>query len=189
MIRLLDRHWLLTTTTYGTWLPGDQRGFVSPVRADDGTLELHNIPGTPYDADMPDLQQQAREFLKCDPIRLTRAQAEAILAQLLDTARYRGWTIVAASVMHNHLHILVTVPGDPAPSTLLQTFKSWASRALNDRWGKPPCETWWTRKGSKRKVTGEGGVCAGCRYVYNQPNWLARYADPGVPAHWLTPLP
>jgi REP element-mobilizing transposase RayT len=137
MIRLLDRHWLLTTTTYGTWLPGDKRGFVSPVRAEDGTLELHNIPGTPYDADMPDLQQQAREFLKSDPTRLTRAQAEAILAQLLETARYRGWTIVAASVMHNHMHILVTVPGDPAPSTILQTFKAWASRALNDAGANP----------------------------------------------------
>ena len=98
MIRLLDRHWLLTTTTYGTWLPGDKRGFVSPVRADDGRLELHNIPGTPYDADIPDLQQQAREFLKCDPIRLTRVQAEAVLAQLLETARYRGWTFVAAGL-------------------------------------------------------------------------------------------
>jgi hypothetical protein len=28
----MDRYWLLTRTTYGTWLPGDVRGFVSRVR-------------------------------------------------------------------------------------------------------------------------------------------------------------
>lgn len=27
------RCWLLTWTTYGTWLPGEDRGFVSPVRS------------------------------------------------------------------------------------------------------------------------------------------------------------
>ena len=27
----MDRYWLLTWTTYGTWLPGDARGFVSNV--------------------------------------------------------------------------------------------------------------------------------------------------------------
>ncbi len=26
------RHWLLTSTFYGTWLPGDRRGFVGRVR-------------------------------------------------------------------------------------------------------------------------------------------------------------
>ena len=25
------RYWLLTSTTYGTWLPGDERGFVGRV--------------------------------------------------------------------------------------------------------------------------------------------------------------
>jgi hypothetical protein len=32
----MDRFWLLTWTTYGTWLPGDERGFVSEVRDDSG---------------------------------------------------------------------------------------------------------------------------------------------------------
>jgi len=31
MTLAFDRHWLLTWTTYGTWLPGDARGFVSPI--------------------------------------------------------------------------------------------------------------------------------------------------------------
>ena len=31
----IDRIWFLTWTTYGTWLPGDERGFVSPKFAGD----------------------------------------------------------------------------------------------------------------------------------------------------------
>src|SRR5947209_816005 len=33
----MDRYWFLTWTTYGTWLPGDARGFVGRVwSADEG---------------------------------------------------------------------------------------------------------------------------------------------------------
>ena len=28
----IDRNWFLTWTTYGTWLPGDPRGFVGSLR-------------------------------------------------------------------------------------------------------------------------------------------------------------
>ncbi len=36
-MKLMDRHWLVTSTTYGTWTPGDDSGFVSRVRDGDGS--------------------------------------------------------------------------------------------------------------------------------------------------------
>ena len=49
--------WLLTSTTYGTWLPGDARGFVGRVwaeRTDDpdahATRLTHDTVGTPTTA-------------------------------------------------------------------------------------------------------------------------------------------
>ena len=51
----MERYWLLTWTCYGHWLPGDARGFVGNIRDDDGSQITHNIPGTPYDADIPRL--------------------------------------------------------------------------------------------------------------------------------------
>src|SRR5439155_10845907 len=45
--------WLLTWTTYGTWLPGDVRGFVSGVRTETGETQTHTQPGTPVVADIP----------------------------------------------------------------------------------------------------------------------------------------
>jgi len=129
----MDRHWLLTWTTYGTWLPGDPRGFVSNVRVGPGPEVRHNLPGTPCDKDMPGLARASRAVLKGPSIYLVPAQAEALLAQFLETANYRGWELLAVAVMANHAHLVVGVPGDPDPSDVLGDFKGYGSRALNRR--------------------------------------------------------
>ena len=66
--------WLLTSTTYGTWLPGDTRGFVGRVveaRADDPLTEHrveHDRPQTDYDRDIPALRAAAQQQMKGEPI-------------------------------------------------------------------------------------------------------------------------
>src|SRR5262249_28466767 len=164
----MDRSWLLTWTTYGTWLPGDSRGFVSNVRGEGGGGVRHNTPGTPCDADLPGLRRFARASLKGRPIYLAPEQAVVLLRQFQETAAYRGWTLLAAAIMSNHTHLVVAVPADPDPSELLGAFKSYGSRTLNALWGKPPGETWWTESGSKRKLLGESAVQAAVRYVQRQ---------------------
>ena len=169
----MDRFWLLTWTTYGTWLPGDPRGFVSPVVDQHGREVIHNVPGTPYDADAPHLEAWARSRLKSPPIYLSSEQASLLLQQFHETAAFRGWQLLAAAVMSNHVHLVVGVPGDPAPETLLRDFKSYGSRALNRKWSKPASGTWWTESGSKRKLKGQAAVIAAVRYVKNQRSPLA----------------
>ena len=72
-------HWYFTSTTYGTWLPGDERGFVSTVNnyrpedvedKKDQTRLRHNQPDTHYDRSMSGLKRSAEQILKCDPIFL-----------------------------------------------------------------------------------------------------------------------
>ena len=61
----MDRFWFLTWTTYGTWLPGDARGFVSPVWDDEcERLVIHNELNTPYDTNLPKLEAECRGSLK-----------------------------------------------------------------------------------------------------------------------------
>ena len=72
----MDRCWLLTSTTYGTWLPGDRRGFVSNVGDKAGSWVRHNLPGTPVDEHMEELEGYARKNLKGKPIYLQQEQAE-----------------------------------------------------------------------------------------------------------------
>jgi len=165
---ILDRHWLLTWTTYGTWLPGDQRGFVGDTRDEAGAKQLHNVPGTPVDSNMPLLKAHARRIMRGPPIYLARDPAQALLDQFGETARYRGWLLLAVGIMANHIHLVVGVPGDPDPSDLLGDFKSYGSRALSRRWGKPISNTWWTESGSKRKLRDEQAVRSAIQYVRHQ---------------------
>lgn len=161
----MDRYWLLTWTTYGNWLPGDARGFVSSLRDEQGLPYLHNVPGTPYDSNLPELQRAMRESMKGDPIRLNAEQASVLLDQFQETATHRAWLLLAVAIMGNHIHLVVGVPGDPEPEKILHSFKSYASRALNQRWRRPVNGTWWTGSGSKRRVK---QLLDAVEYVRNQ---------------------
>ena len=85
-----DRWWLLTWTTYGTWLPGDQRGFVSPHWGPAVKQRRHNRAGTPYDSGLPALLSEATSNLKGEPIYLVLDQAQAVYAQFEETIGYRS---------------------------------------------------------------------------------------------------
>jgi REP element-mobilizing transposase RayT len=177
----MDRYWLLTWTTYGTWLPGDPRGFVSRVPSvdPDAPRIKHNQPGTSFDCDMPELCRSARQQMLGAPIRLTKVQAWIVRDDLCESAVFREWRMFAVAVMANHVHVVVGVPGDPDPAKLLQVFKSYASRRLNRQFGKPIPGTWWTASGSRRKLPHEDAVRAAVAYVRDQEFPLATWTiDP-----------
>src|SRR5262245_8499986 len=165
------RPWLLTNTTYGTWLPGDPKGSVTSVRdrrPDDemSTVRVeHDRPGEPCEPELPGLRRSAMERMSGPPIYLDRERAELVLTQFQETAEYRSWTLRAVAIMANHFHIVVLVPGDPDPTRVLADFKAYASRTLNRRYGKPPSETWWTDGGSKRKLKDEPALAEATEYV------------------------
>jgi REP element-mobilizing transposase RayT len=168
----MNRTWLLTWTTYGTWLPGDERGFVSNVRVDEGPEIKHNAPGTIYDAKQRGLAISARKQMKGDPILLSPFLAGALATQFRETAAYRGWSLLALAIMANHVHLVVGVNDDRDPKVLLRDFKSYGSRCLNKMVGKPASCTWWTASGSRRKLPDKQAVNAAVRYVRNQPKPL-----------------
>jgi REP element-mobilizing transposase RayT len=177
------RHWLITSTTYGTWLPGDERGFVSTVENHPGPRVRHNQPGTAYDADMPKLRESAQHLLKGSPIRFNVEQAEVVAAQFRETAAWRGWDLHALAVMANHFHVVISASDEVHSSAILRDLKSYAARALNHRWGKPEGGTWWTESGSRRPKDSEQALEAAIRYVlYGQPNALVVWPTQGADA-------
>jgi len=112
------------------------------------------------------------------PVDLGLPEAVAMISQYQETARIRRWSLEAASVMFNHTHVVVGVDGDPDPSQLLETFKSWATRAVKKLRPLPPNGTFWTAKGSKRKLTDTAALEAAVVYVAKkQPNPLATWWD------------
>src|ERR1051326_2905264 len=164
----MDRYWLLTWTTYGTWLPGDDRGFVSNVRDGDGPEVRHNVPGTQPDARQRGLWLAAKENMAGPAVYLTVDHATAVLEQFQETARYRGWELLAVAIMRNHIHVVVGVAGDPEPDTLLRDFKSYASWKLNRTFERPLSGTWWTESGSRRKLPNDAAVGGAARYGREQ---------------------
>ena len=173
-----DRCWHLTWTTYGTWLPGDERGFVGAVRDAGGDWETHNIPGTDYDRDMPGLVARAKERLKSTPIFLDVAHAKVLFAQFQETATHRGWHLLAVAIMRAHIHVLAGVQGDTKHETVLRDFKGYGSGSLNRRWSKPVSGTWWTASGSKRKKGDDDAIVTAIRYIANQQNSLTVWVHP-----------
>lgn len=177
--------WLITSTTYGTWLPGDARGFVGRVwdaRPDDPDTDAlrvtHDIVGTAYDRDIPGLHAASRALMKGEAILLDANQAQVVLDQFQQTASFRRWQLHAGSVMANHFHLVVTAPADVRTDDILRDFKSYASRVLNTRWTKPRSGTWWTASGSRRRLPNEYAVECAIRYVLNQHRVLARWLNP-----------
>ncbi|MCE9528367.1 MAG: transposase, partial [Planctomycetales bacterium] len=152
----MDRYWLLTWTTYGTWLPGDARGFVSAVDDGTGGTVIHNISGTPFDADWHHLREYAKSRLDGGPVLLDSKEASIIADQLHETARHRGWQLTSIAIMRNHIHVVVGVAGDPPPETLLRDFKSYASRALNQALGFKAKR--WTESGSRRRLKTDDAI-------------------------------
>jgi REP element-mobilizing transposase RayT len=164
----MDRCWLLTWTTYGTWLPGDRRGSTSRLRAELWMARrANNVPGTALDPPMPALEKASRARMVDEPALLTRAQANVVSAQLRETASIRGWTLFAVAIMRNHVHVVVGVDGDPDPSGTLRDFKSWSSRALNAHWPRAS-RRWWGSRGSSRRLDGDPPVIAAREYVRRQ---------------------
>lgn len=160
----MDRYWFLAWTCYGRWLPGDRRGFVGNALDPDGTRTSHNAPGTPHAVDRPRLAVRVRDHLRGEPVSLDPAVADAVLAQLRDTARVRGWALEAAAVMENHVHVVVGVDGDPEPARVLTTFKSWTTRAATAVRGSPGGRTRRLTAFGSARLPQPAGWTHGARY-------------------------
>ncbi len=168
----VDRYWFLTWTTYGSWLPGDDRGFVGAVREDSGRIVNHSEYGTPLARPSQRIRDSSLNSLKCDPILLTLDQANRLLEQFHETCRVRRWKLIAVGIMRTHLHAVVGVSGDPNPEKVRGDLKAWCSRKLTQTWEKPASDSWWSEGGSNRKLADEAAVEAVLHYIRRQPNPL-----------------
>lgn len=110
----------ITWTTYGTWLPGDARGWVKWGEA--GVK--------PPD---PERERRARAALVETAVVLTAEQRALVEQTIRDHCRVRGWLLHAVNARTNHVHVVVTA--DRAPDEVMNQFKAWCSRELSDAAG------------------------------------------------------
>ncbi len=144
-------------TTYGTWLPGDWRGWVKS-----GVSGIQSPD--------PDIEQSARERMAEPAVILTQEQRLLIEKTIDEHCRIRGWTLHAVNVRSNHVHVVVTV--DCKPEIARDQFKAWCSRKLSDNAGlikkvakKAGRRHWFTEGGDAQAIENEEYLHNAIRYV------------------------
>jgi REP element-mobilizing transposase RayT len=107
-------------STYGTWLPGDQRGW----------HEKGEWIVQPPDAER---ERQARESMKENAVVLTEEQRSIVQQTIVDHCRIRGWVLHTVNARSNHVHVVVSA--EVEPEEIRNQLKAWCSRRLSDHAG------------------------------------------------------
>ena len=146
--------YFITFVCYGAWLPG-QTGARS-----------QNAFGSPLPEACAATEQRARNGMSQEPYELDAARRRLVLRSLQEVCSCRGWTLLAAHVRTNHVHLVVTAGCKPEP--LLNTMKAYSSRALNQLALDSPNRRRWARHGSTCYLWTSAAVSAAIQYVVRE---------------------
>ena len=149
--------YLITFTCYGARLHGDESGSVD---------RDHNIPGTPFLPPNPVRVSSERQRSRQDPYVLDGRLGAVVLKALKDVCAYRGWTLFAAHVRTQHIHLVVAAKDDP--ERVLHDLKAYASRALTCAGLDDAHRHRWTRHGSTRYLWKPEQVGTAIHYVVRE---------------------
>ena len=144
--------YFITFTCYGTWLHGDDRGSVD---------RDNNVPGTPFL--LPDSDRQSKEATNVAPYSLDDPHRQIALKAIVEIASKKAWTLWAAHVRSNHIHVVVTA-ASPV-ERVMNDIKAAVSRRLNKAHPFERDCVRWTRHGSTRYLWRDEQLEAAVQYV------------------------
>jgi len=99
----------LMSNTYGTWLPGDPRGFRTRGHREHVEGDYKRPPGEDYTA----RHEAAKRWMTREPVWLSVEARRAGLAALHHAmVDVHGLEVLSLAVSAVHLHVLVRLPGD-----------------------------------------------------------------------------
>ncbi|MDQ2946069.1 MAG: transposase [Acidobacteriota bacterium] len=101
---------------------------------------------------------------------LDKIGRSVVLEALTEVCQFRGWTMLAAHVRTNHVHVVVEA--EVRPERVLIDFKSYASRNLNRLGLGGPDKKRWARHGSTRWLWKDQDVRDAIRYVVEEQGEL-----------------
>jgi REP element-mobilizing transposase RayT len=127
----------LTFRSYGTWLPGDDRGWTH-----------HGDHGESKRPPSPPLAGWCARRLRASVLTFGPRCVALVESAIQETCRRRGWTLHTLAVVSDHLHVVVTA--DAAPESLVRLFKQWSTRYLRDAEVLAPDRPVWAAHGSTR---------------------------------------
>jgi REP element-mobilizing transposase RayT len=159
--------YLITFTTYGTWLHGDNRGSVD---------KEHNQYSSAFLTPAPKLQAKEKTSLKNPPFLLEQSQREIVLKTILHVCEFREWFAHAVHVRSNHVHIVVS--GEEKPEKMMVIFKAYATRAIRENGnGGTIIKKYWTRHGSTKYLWTKESLESAIRYVKNEQGKMMSFGQ------------
>lgn len=156
---------LITWSTYGTWLPGDARGWVEYRHG-------FQLPD-------PILEIECAARMAEGACRLAPHQRERVHKQVAETCQHKRWLLHAVNCRSNHIHVVLSAAAKP--KTIREQLKAWCTRRLNEQQaelGVPNCQrrsNWWGERGSIRWIFSEDDLAAAIDYVVNQQDNRHRF--------------
>lgn len=139
---------MVTTTTYGTWLPGDIQGYVQ-----DGMVLPSNLA----------LLNHAKQLLSQAPIFFTTAQQTIVFDSLVAACAEFDYALLHLSIESWHLHWVCSHAFDPV-DVMVGRLKTRMRQALNV--GRVWTAGYWSRCLYSEK---EIEICAG--YIARHQGW------------------
>lgn len=139
--------YFITWTTYGTWLPGDQRGWWRK-----GELQSPNEL----------FRKMAAAKMKETGFTLSPDERNSVEETVARHCHVRGWTLHAVNARTNHVHVVVTAPSY-APNRVREQFKAWCTRRLKSIISNR--DRFWTEGGSCRWINHDDDLEAAVIYV------------------------
>ena len=153
--------YFLTWSTYGTWLPGDERGWIER--------------GKGWQLPDPIRKLEAGARMSEDACRLDGEQRDVVERQVAETCKIRGWELHAVNCRSNHLHVVVAA--SQAPKIVRSQLEAWCTRRLKELEADRQLtegrmmdhatirENWWAERGSQRFINDEESLEAANLYV------------------------
>ncbi len=152
----------LTWVTYGTWLPGDGRGWVE-----------YRHGWKPADEAR---RNYAEARMTEDACTLTLDERSLVVATVRKHCEIRGWELFAVHCRSNHIHVILA--GNLSPRQIRSQLKTWCTRRLKERQIKlagaagQVRDNWWAERGSARYLNDESGLGAAIQYVLEAQDHL-----------------
>ncbi len=159
--------YLITFTTYGTWLHGDERRSVD---------KEHNQYCSAFIAPVPGLNRKEKSALKNPPFTLGQSQRDTVLEAIFEVCKFRGWFAHAVHVRSNHVHIVVS--GEEKPEKMMVNFKAYATRTIRTSGdNKTTIKKYWTRHGSTKYIWSKERLASAIRYVKSEQGKIMAFGQ------------
>ena len=146
--------YLITFTTYGSWLHGDERGSV--YRHGTSARKKQLLPD-------PVLQESMRDLMKWPEVLLDEKARGIVRRAIGEICDDKQWELLALNVRTNHVHAVVASPD--TGGRVQQGLKARATRDMRSAGVIGPQQKLWTDRGNRLVLKTPEAIAAAVHYV------------------------